>query len=381
MGVQAIADLPIPRLADACLVDSVGPDGKVSRIASGWQRAELTPPLAAIAAVTIDEDSPAAVIDVMRRGVSSLVTPVDDAWIEAHEEPATAKHWRVLGAHSLLIIPFVTAKETIGALTLILVDPARAWTEEATRVAEKFAATATRALENARLYAAAQRANRARDEVLGVVSHDLRNPLSAITMAASALRGNEPMNRDELLAMIGESAEWMNRLIQDLLDVANIDRGHLSLHRASVAPESMVEQAIHMFSMEAVAHRISLTAQPAPPLPAVNADPARVVQVLGNLLRNAIKFTPDGGSITVSATRQDNMVVLSVRDTGRGIAPEVQEKVFDRYWQARDGARTHGSGLGLSIAKGIVEAHGGRIWLESSPGQGSTFSFSLPVSV
>jgi signal transduction histidine kinase len=113
----------------------------------------------------------------------------------------------------------------------------------------------------------------------------------------------------------------------------------------------------------------------------VNADPARVVQVLGNLLRNAIKFTPDGGSITVSATRQDNMVVLSVRDTGRGIAPEVQEKVFDRYWQARDGARTHGSGLGLSIAKGIVEAHGGRIWLESSPGQGSTFSFSLPVSV
>jgi signal transduction histidine kinase len=113
-------------------------------------------------------------------------------------------------------------------------------------------------------------------------------------------------------------------------------------------------------------------------LPLVAADAARIVQVLGNLLRNAIKFTPNGGCIGLAADARDSAVVFAVSDSGRGIAAENQQYVFDRYWQSADGARVRGSGLGLSIARGIVEAHGGRIWVESTPGQGSTFAFTIP---
>ena len=170
----------------------------------------------------------------------------------------------------------------------------------------------------------------------------------------------------------------MNRLIQDLLDVANIERGRLSLELRPQDPAQIALQARHMFEVEATHHGIKLDVEVPTNLPMVMADGARIVQVLGNFLRNAIKFTPNGGRIVIGVERDDSGVVFSVRDTGAGIATANQSRVFDRYWHSSDGSRARGSGLGLSIAKGIVEAHGGHIWLQSSPGQGSTFSFSVP---
>jgi len=196
---------------------------------------------------------------------------------------------------------------------------------------EKYASAAALTLQNARSYAAAQQANQARDEVLGVVSHDLRNPISAIAMCARVLRHSEPTDataRNDLLLTISESTDWMNRLIQDLLDVANIERGQLSLERASEFPAAMVEQAIHMFSVEAADHGIALESNVEPGLPPVWADAARIVQVLGNLLRNAIKFTPNGGRITVGAVQRDALVAVSVSDIRRHPATATQIKVM-----------------------------------------------------
>jgi signal transduction histidine kinase len=170
----------------------------------------------------------------------------------------------------------------------------------------------------------------------------------------------------------------MNRLIQDLVDVASIERGRLSLVRETAEPAQLVLQARHMFEIEAAQHRLALNQDVPTNLPLVQADSGRVVQVLGNLVRNAIKFTPDGGTVTIGVRAESGMLVFFVRDSGVGITRERQARVFDRYWQAADGARSRGSGLGLSIAKGIVEAHGGSIWLESAPGSGTTFFFSLP---
>ena len=382
--VRTIVDLPIPRLADACLVDVVANDGSLRRFASTWQRQSLIEPLAAIARRQITGDSPSPVIDVIRRRATELFVPMDDAWLEAHEELDAIPQWHALGAHSMLVLPLATGEQSLGALTLLAVDPARRFTPDARTLAEKFATAAALNLQNARLYTAAQRANQARDEVLGVVSHDLRNPISAIAMCARVLRHSAPTEaaaRDDLLVTISESTEWMNRLIQDLLDVANIERGQLSLERSAESPASMVEQAMHMFAVEGAEHGLSLVTDVEPGLPPVLADAARVVQVLGNLLRNAIKFTPDGGRITVRAHRDGEAVAFAVTDTGSGIAPTAQARVFDRYWHASSGARRRGTGLGLSIARGIVEAHGGRIWVESELGRGSTFRFSLPIAV
>ncbi len=163
-----------------------------------------------------------------------------------------------------------------------------------------------------------------------------------------------------------------------LLDVANIERGRLSLDTRPHEPSQLALQALHMFDVEAKEHGITLDARLPTNLPLASADAARVVQVLANLVRNAIKFTPQGGRVELSVAPSDGGLVFSVSDTGPGIAGENRSRVFERYWQSSAGARARGAGFGLSIAKGIVEAHGGRIWLESEQGKGSTFAFTIP---
>lgn len=381
--LRTVADHPVPRIADACLVDVLVPGDGYRRVASTRQREDLTSALVQLEGHALTDDSPSPIIDVIRRARAEVVERVDEAWLDASEDPAAIPYWRGLGAHSLLIVPLTAGETTFGAITLVAVDQARRFSPDRRALAEKYASTAATALENARLYGVAQRATRARDEVLGIVSHDLRNPISAISMCARALEQTpieDGAKRTGLLVTIRESTTWMNRLIQDLLDVANIERGTLSLEVREHDPAQLLLQARHMFEMEASSHGIALEVSVATNLPLVAADGARVVQVLGNLLRNAIKFTPNGGRIVLAAEHRDRSVVLGVSDTGQGIPLANQARVFDRYWQASAGARIGGSGLGLSIAKGIVEAHGGSIWLTSAPGRGSTFSFALPVA-
>lgn len=379
--LQTITDLAVLRLADAAMIDVVEPDGSLRRAASaaaGPARAQL---LAEIAKEGIDWESPSPVIDVIRRGTTELVTSIDDDWIEAHEELALIPAWRTLEVHSMLVVALVAGGRTLGALSLLMTDPARTFTADSRSLAERFAQPVALSLVNAGLYGATQRANQARDEVLSVVSHDLRNPLSAIAMCARVLRENPPHDapaRDDLLTTIGESVDVMNRLIQDLVDVASIERGQLSLERAAVPPSRVIERAVHMFAVEAAAHGLTLEREVAIDLPELAVDEARIVQVLANLIRNAIKFTPDGGRITVRASGDNGVVKFAVADTGLGIDPALHRRIFDRYWHASTGARKRGTGLGLSIARGIVEAHGGRLTVASEVGTGSTFEFSIP---
>lgn len=382
-AAQTIADLAVPRLADAAFVDLMTPSGGFKRVVGTRERKDITTALAELGRFTIDADSPSPIVDVIRRRRVEHVPAIDDTWLESSEDPAAGDAWRRLGAHSLLILPLASAEERFGALTLIAIEPRRALTPETRALANKFAASAATTLENARLYRAAQLANRARDEVLSVVSHDLRNPISAIAMCARALDEtppDDPGERHEMIATIRESAAWTNRLIQDLLDVTSIEKGHLSLEARPTEAAQLVLQARHMFEVEAEQHDIALSQEVPTNLPLVEADSTRIVQVLGNLLRNAIKFTPHGGRIVVGVAPHDGDVVFFVRDSGPGIARDVQERVFERYWQSSNGARSRGTGLGLSIARGIIDAHGGRIWLESEPGHGATFFFSLPSS-
>jgi PAS domain S-box-containing protein len=379
--LQTIADLAASRLGDAAMLDVIEPDGTIRRVGSS-----LVPGrkilMEQMAKEGLSWESPSPVIDVMRRGTSELVTGIDDDWIEAHEEMALVQAWKTLDAHSLLVVPLAAAGQPLGALTVFLVDPKRTFSADSRSLAEKFAQPVSLSLINSSLYAAAQRANHARDEVLGIVSHDLRNPLSAIAMCARVLRENppdDPAASDELLTTISESVEAMNRLIQDLVDVASIERGQLSLERAAAAPGRIVERATSMFAVEAQSHGITLTRSVVSDLPEVEVDEARLVQVLSNLIRNAIKFTPDGGRVTITADAQDGVVKFSVADTGLGIDPSLHQRIFDRYWHASTGARKRGTGLGLSIAKGIVEAHAGKLTVESAIGAGSTFTFTIPV--
>ena len=242
------------------------------------------------------------------------------------------------------------------------------------------------ALENARLYDEARAASRARDDILAVVSHDLRNPVGAIQVAADFLLGTAPDDDRRSIArrqleVIRRAAVSALRLIQDLMDVTRIDAGRLVLERAAEDPARLVHEAAERAAPLAQAARLAVAEEITPGLPRVDADAERVLQVLDNLAGNAIKFTSEGGRITIGAMRHADgtpAVRFFVRDTGAGIPPEDLPHVFDRFWQARGGAR-RGAGLGLAIVRGIVEAHGGRVWVESSAGTGTMVAFTLPV--
>ena len=241
------------------------------------------------------------------------------------------------------------------------------------------------ALENARLYKAAQDATRARDDLVAIVSHDLRNPVHTINMASAFLLEIAPpvdrrVTSRRQLEAIQRAAQRANRLISDLLDVAKIQAGGLAVELATVDVSSVVQEAFESASPLATAKKLTLDRSIDENIPPVSADRDRVLQVLGNLLGNAIKFTPVGGNVTVRAEHDGAEARFSVCDTGPGIPPDHVPHVFDRYWQAKSTAKL-GTGLGLSIAKGIVEAHAGRIWVESEPGRGASFIFTLPCAV
>jgi signal transduction histidine kinase len=218
----------------------------------------------------------------------------------------------------------------------------------------------------------------AREEVLGVVAHDLRNPLNLIITSTDLLLAEnlDRNRRKELLGVTMRAGRQMNQLIGDLLDTVRLQAGKLSLDLEDVAVVMIFTQAEESFRPLAEKSRVQLEAIPPEAGVAVRADPLRVSQIVGNIVGNAIKFTPERGNVTLRSVADGNHVAFHITDTGPGIGPDEAEHLFDNFWQARNDHR--GIGLGLPIAKGLVEAHGGRIWCESAPGHGSTFSFTLP---
>ena len=230
-----------------------------------------------------------------------------------------------------------------------------------------------------------QRAVRARDDTVGVVAHDLRNPVSAVKMLSSALLQRDdidalPTEATEQLRLIRAASLQMDRLIQDLLDVTRVETGRLAIEKQRIPTGALLDGALGTLRPLIEEAGLKLKVSLPDDLPDVAADPERIGQVMSNLIGNAIKFTARGGKITVSAALERDMVRVSVLDTGTGISPELLPHIFDRFWQAtKSSIRSRGAGLGLPIARGIVNAHGGQLGVESKEGRGSTLYFTLPV--
>jgi two-component system, chemotaxis family, sensor kinase Cph1 len=235
-----------------------------------------------------------------------------------------------------------------------------------------------------RRFLSEQRAVRARDDLLAVVSHDLRNPLSSILLQTAVMLEPTLVDREERgrvlrggVERIRKSAAHMKSMTDDLVDLASIEAHHFKMHLRSVESRRLVEEALQIASPMAEAKRITLVTELID-MPRLEADPERISRVLSNLLGNAIKFTPEGGRITVRAERRGDDYSIAVADTGPGVPADQLAHVFERYWQ-NAATSNPGSGLGLYIARGIVEAHGGKIWAESSP-DGARFTFTLPLA-
>lgn len=240
------------------------------------------------------------------------------------------------------------------------------------------------ALENVRLYRAAQRATQARDDILAIVSHDLRNPLHTIVLSASYLAevflADLPDAALQQTQIITRAVDRANRLIQDLLDVSRIEAGGFSVVAEAIGPDLLLTDACDAMTSTATAAQVKLTCHIDDDLPDVMADRERLQQVFSNLVGNAVKFTPAGGTVDVTASASGPFSVrFAVRDSGQGISEENLPHIFDRFWQARHATRT-GAGLGLAIVRGIVEAHAGTISATSELEQGTEIAFELPAA-
>jgi PAS domain S-box-containing protein len=227
---------------------------------------------------------------------------------------------------------------------------------------------------------------KARDDMMGIVSHDLRNPANAVKMLAASIiaeaeRWAVSPEIVERVRVIQQAAAQMDTLIQDLLDVTRIEAGRLRVTPRSVDPRALIAEALEALQPIAVTAGVTLGATYEDDLPEVQVDPERMIQVLSNVVGNALKFTPSGGRVELRVVRAQQGIEIRVTDTGEGIEPAQLPHVFDRFFQAARGARTgprQGAGLGLPIASGIVEAHGGTIGIESIAGEGTTVTIALP---
>jgi DNA-binding NarL/FixJ family response regulator/signal transduction histidine kinase len=382
--LREVAHLSVPTIADWCVVDVLDEDGSLQSV----QLAAADPAKERLLERMLSRfphaPAPSAhpvqrVLDAHEPVLVSEVTP--DFLASSVENDDHLRMMTELGPVSAMYLPLAVREQILGAITLVSAESGRRYTSHDLWLAGELARRAALAIENSRLYTRARVAVRAREEVLAVVAHDLRNPLSAITMVGTLLLEDylsPEQTREQIGAML-RSAEQMDRLIADLLDIARIDAGTLAVDPAAVSIEEIVHDAMREIGPAARDRRVSLETDLEPELPMAWADAGRILQVLSNLLGNGVRYAPPGTAVTTRARRLGREILLSVSDTGEGIEPEHMPHLFDRFWQARPQARS-GAGLGLSIARGVVEAHRGRIWASSAPGEGATFFFTLPLA-
>jgi PAS domain S-box-containing protein len=381
--LSSLARLAVPTLADYCLIDVLDDRGILHRAAMAHADPSKEALLREVEHKSPDGDEEQdLVLKVVRTRQPVLIRESSETVLRTLRVSAAHRDaLRTLSVRSLMIVPLLTREQILGAITFGLGDSGRHYDLMDLLTAEQLAQRAARTIDNGRLYDNAQRAIRARDEVVAVVSHDLRNPLSTISLSASLLRDESTQrraNRANLLDVIKRSADQANVMIKNLLDVSSIEAGHFSIKRGQEVVAELVQHACAMIAPLAEKKSINLQCE-TPPVPlVVSADGNQINRVFSNLIGNAVKFTPAGGAITVRVEETGSELRFAVTDTGPGIAAEHLPHVFDRFWQARKGDR-HGAGLGLSIVRGIIEAHGGRTWVESTLGEGSTFFFTLPL--
>jgi PAS domain S-box-containing protein len=366
-------------LADFVILDLCAADGEFERVSVAHKAPAGAAIAQALGRIQPRRDKPHLSWAVLDSGRPLLMSPIPASYL--HDLAHSSEHLQLLesiGAVSLLAFPLIAHGRSLGAILLISCDVEHRFGPMDLQFGEEVAHRAALAVDNARLYRTAQQALGTRDEVLAFVAHDLRSPLNAIRLNAEALERQleEGHSGRKKAARIQRSVDTADRLIKELLEVSR-EAVTRTAALQWVMPQILAADALEeaeSLAREAGVILSSDVAQHAPPL---KVQRARVLRALGNLLGNALKFTPRGGRVHLVVAPRTDEVVFSVSDTGPGIAAEDQPRIFQRFWQVTPGD-VRGAGLGLSIARAFVEEHGGRLWVDSEPGAGSTFSFSLP---
>ena len=352
--VRRLTSLVVPRVADVCIVDLLV--GEVLTRVAVQQQEEL----AAGAFTNVGTGR------VIQTTAAELLSSVTDA----------ADGLAVLGVRSALRVPLLVRGKPTGVLSLLITNDSRRFVADDLPMIEALADRAALALENARLYELAVSAKRDRDEMMSMVSHDLRNSLNAIGFIATELARQ---NGSPLATQIRSAATLADRLLADLGAMFVIESGALVLGRVMESIDSIMSEVADLFRPLAEARAVRLRAVTEKKGLTAFVDRYRMVQAVSNVVANAVEISQDGGQVDLAVKQVGDHVEVAVSDTGPGMAPDEVDQIFDRHRWGNDGRRRASVGLGLVISKEYVEAHGGRIRVQNRPGSGSTFIIAIPM--
>jgi PAS domain S-box-containing protein len=370
----------VPLLGDLCFVDVVSADDQLRHAAWAHADPEIQTALDGVLGReprTALFAAPIAEVIATGRAVRAPIVP--DAWFSQADLALV----RRLEIRSALIVPLAVGVHYLGALTFCMTGDRKHRVGDAA-LAEKLGRRSAQAIEHARLYEQVRHAVALRDQTLAIVSNDLRSPLATIVVASSLLADDDlaevsPKARGAMIDKVRVAAEQMDHMIGDLLDFANIEAGKFSIMTRPHDVAGIIEDTIARFAGEAVQRGIALISEGGADMPAVLCDRERMLQVLANLVGNALKTAASGDAVGVAVAVAPDArdAVFSVSDTGPGISLADQQRLFGRHWRS---APLNYKGTGLGLTRGIVEAHRGRLWLDSEPGHGATFSFTVPLA-
>jgi signal transduction histidine kinase/DNA-binding response OmpR family regulator len=386
-----LADLVVPRVADFCVVLAVEEDGEMRRVAVAHRDPAEEPAMRRLA----DEFPPSATAEkggahVLKTGKSQMVCDIHNGELrEVFTEKADRDWIRSLAAKSFIAVPLRAHDRVLGAIVMINTSPGRICGPEELSLAEELAHRAALALDNAGLYQSAQkaraesdRANRAKDSFLAMLSHELRTPLTPVLTSVLGLEQSQnlPEEMRASLQMIRRNVELEARLIDDLLDLTRISKGKVQLNLAEVDAHLLLRSALEICQADIEKKSLVLRTEFAAEKVALLADPARLQQIFWNLIKNAVKFTPEGGGLEIRTENHHHELRVEVSDTGIGIDAETLPKIFNAFEQG-ERSQFGGLGLGLAISKALVETHHGKLIAESEgPDKGSRFTAIFPLA-
>lgn len=383
-SIHNFGELLVPFVADWCAIDIVGEDNVPRRIAGVHQNREKGKLIYSLWSRYGDEGL--GINQVLQTGESKLYKDIPDSFLI--QEISNRKHLALLkelGCASAMIVPLIAREKIIGAITLVRTEATLAYGDDDLEFAETLASRAAIAYDNARLYRRVVESDRAKDQFLATLAHELRNPLapilSSVELMSAQLQGSGVVE-EESLSIVKRQVANMSRLLEDLLEVSRITRGKITLKKELVRLQDIIEESVKTANpmLKKFNHTLFLDV-PERAL-YIMADPLRIEQIIVNLLSNASKYTPPGGSIFVSVTRKKKTLQLSVRDTGIGIAPDMLSKVFNLFTQGQSPLQSEGGlGVGLTMVKSLAQMHDGVVVAKSEGlGKGSEFSVYLPLA-
>jgi signal transduction histidine kinase/response regulator RpfG family c-di-GMP phosphodiesterase len=389
--LKNLADLVVPRVADFCIVLAVEDDGSMRQVAVAHRDPAEEPAMQRLA----DEFASSAAAEkggahVLKTGKSQMVCDVHNGELrEVYSEKADRDWIRSLAAKSFIAVPLRAHDRILGAIVMLNTSPGKICGPEELALAEELAHRAALALDNAGLYKAAQkaraesdRANRAKDSFLAMLSHELRTPLTPVLTSVLALEQSEnlPEEMRASLQMIRRNVQLEARLIDDLLDLTRISKGKVQLYLEEADAHLLLRSALEICQADIDKKKLTLRTDFAAENATLEADPARLQQIFWNLIKNAVKFTPEGGRLEIRTVNRDGALCVEVSDTGIGIDEETLPKIFNAFEQG-ERSQFGGLGLGLAISKALVETHHGKLIAESAGlDKGATFTAIFPLA-